>query len=523
MFLSRIRADAVDDRSPWGDFWFEPVSVRTGSGQRVSADTALKLSVVWACLRILCGTMAALPFVLYRPRKGGGKDRVTDHWLHQLFARRANRWQNGFEWREMQQGHIALRGTGYNRIVANSRGEIDELLPMHPDRVKVELVGSGYRYLWKQPDGRDEVLAPEMVFKIAGMSSNGLTGLSVIECGRESFGEGLAQQDYSSRFFSNDARPLGGWIEFPGKFRDKDARAAWRESWQQAQSGANRGRTAVLEEGMKYHEIGLNNRDIQLVEAKNVKIADVCRWFGIQPHLVGDLSRSTNNNIEQQSLEFVTYTMTQWVERWEAAIEDQLLGQDEELEVEFDLANLLRAARSPRSEFYGSGITNGWLTRNEARIDDNRDPLPGLDEPLEPLNMQPAGAQPKTPKRGKPAPAPAQEPPPADDASAKRLQALQLAIAGRVVRKEIAAVRKMRSGNGHGRADAESARQFYEKHLAYVRESLNCSAECAAAWCKRQLGEALASEDLDLTVESWQGAAAAELAAWVNREEENES
>src|SRR5258708_38757231 len=126
MFLSRTRADAVDDRSPGGDFWFEPVSVRTSAGQRVSADTALKLSVVWACLRILCGTMASLPFVLYRPKDDGGKERITDHWLYRLFARRTNRWQNGFEWREMQQGHIALRGTGYNRIIANSRGEVQE-------------------------------------------------------------------------------------------------------------------------------------------------------------------------------------------------------------------------------------------------------------------------------------------------------------------------------------------------------------------------------------------------------------
>lgn len=514
MFLSKIRADAGDDRSPWGDFWFEPVSVRTSSGQRVSPDSALKLSVVWACMRILCGTMASLPFVLYRPKDNGGKERITDHWLYRLFAKRTNRWQNGFEWREMQQGHIALRGTGYSRIIPNSRGEIAELQPMHPDRVRIEVLESGgYRYLWKQPDGRDEALAPGDVFKVAGMSSNGLTGLSVIECGRESIGEGLAQQDYSSRFFANDARPLGGWIENPGQFRDKSARDAWRESWQQAQAGANRGKTAVLENGMKYHEIGLNNRDSQLVEAKNTKIPDICRWFGIQPHLVGDLSRSTNNNIEQQSLEFVTYTMTQWVERWEAAIEDQLLGEGEDLEVEFDLANLLRGDLAARSEFYGSGITNGWLTRNEARIDDNRDPLPGLDEPLEPLNMQPAGANPKKPKPGNAAPAPAEEPAPADDSNAKRLQALTLAIAGRVVRKEIAAMSKLLA-----RGAIADAADFYDKHRAFVRENLDCSEECATTWCALQLAALLSGGDVGATLKTWETSAAAELAARVNRE-----
>jgi HK97 family phage portal protein len=508
MFLSKIRADSGDDRSPWGDFWFSPIGMRTPAGQRVSPDTALKLSVVYACLRILCGTMASLPFVLYRPQSNGGKERVTDHWLYRLFAKRTNRWQNHFEWIEMQQGHIALRGTGYSRIIPDARGGIAELQPLHPDRVKVEMLASGgYRYLWKQPDGSDEALAPGEVFKVAGMSSNGLTGLSVIECGSVSIGEGLAQQDYSSRFFANDARPLGGWIEWPGQFADKDKRAAWRESWQQSQAGENRGKTAVLEQGMKYHEIGLNNKDSQLIESKGSKIPDICRWFGIPPHLVGDLSRSTNNNIEQQSLEFVTYTMRLWCERWEAAIEDQLLDEDEELEVEFDLANLLRGDLAARSEFFSSGIAAGWLTRNEARIDDNRNPLPGLDEPLEPLNMQPAGAKPKSP--AKVAPAPAEEPPPADDSA--RLQSLTLAIASRVVRKETAAARKFTTQAGWG----VPAREFYDKHRAFVQESLACSPECAAVWCGRQLGELLASKDVDVTLAAWESSAAAELAARV--------
>jgi HK97 family phage portal protein len=521
MFLTKFRADGVDDRSPWGDFWFEPIGVHTSSGQRVSGDTALKLSVVFACVRVLAETMATLPFVLYREKKGGGKDVITDHWLYELLAKRSNRWQNSFEWREMEQGHIALRGTGYNRIVANSRGEIQELQPLHPDRVKVEVLPNGtYRYRVKHPNGQDEILPPAEVFKVAGLSSNGLTGLSVIECARESIGEGLAQQDFSSRFFSNDARPLGGWIEFPGSFKDKEARAAWRESWQQAQSGANRGKTAVLENGMLYHEIGLTNRDSQFIEAKAAKIPDICRWFRMPPHLVGDLSRSTNNNIEQQSLEFVTFTMTPWAERWEAAIEDQLLGEEDGLCVEFDFANLLRGDYAARSEFYGSAITNGWMTRNEARISESLDPLPGLDEPLEPLNMQPAGTKPKKPRPGT-APAPADDAPTDDgedpkpkkkNGSVERLQSLTLAIAGRIVRKEVTALRKMRKGNGDARSWEERVREFYGKHATEVRESLNCSPLSASAWCARQLAELLAGDDVEVTLESWETSAAAELA-----------
>lgn len=145
-FLNRLRASS-SDRSEWGDFWFKPVSVRTSSGMRVSADNALRLAAVYASVRILAETMASLPFVLYRQRADGGKDRVTDHWLVRLFAKRPNRYQNPYEWREILQGHLALRGNAYNRIVANGRREIVELVPIHPDRIRMELTPSGdYRY-----------------------------------------------------------------------------------------------------------------------------------------------------------------------------------------------------------------------------------------------------------------------------------------------------------------------------------------------------------------------------------------
>ena len=138
-FIDRFRASS-SDRSPWGDFFFEPVSVRSASGMRVSPDGALRLVAVYACVRILSETMASLPVVVYRQRKDGGKDRVTDHWLYGLLARKPNRFQNPFEWREMLQGHLALRGNAFCQIIANPKGEITELMPIHPDRVRMEVM-----------------------------------------------------------------------------------------------------------------------------------------------------------------------------------------------------------------------------------------------------------------------------------------------------------------------------------------------------------------------------------------------
>ena len=224
-FFDRFRASA-DDRSPWGDFWFEPVTVRTSSGMRVSADNALRLAAVYA------ETMASLPFVLYRQRADGGKDKVTDHWLYRLLAKRPNRYQNPFEWREMLQGHLALRGNAYNQIVANSRGEITELVPIHPDRIKMELTPSGdYRYRVMDRLGNESIVPRGDIWHLRGLSSDGLMGMSPIELARESLGMALAAQDYGSRFFANDAKPTGGWIEFPGSFKDAEAKKVFRESY----------------------------------------------------------------------------------------------------------------------------------------------------------------------------------------------------------------------------------------------------------------------------------------------------
>ena len=355
---------------------------------RVSPDSALRLASVYACVRVLSETMASLPLVVYQRRADGGKDKITDHWLYRLLANRPNRFQNPFEWREMLQGHLALRGNAYNQIITNAKGEVVELMPLHPDRIRLELLPSGeYRYRFTDRFGTESILPRGEVWHLRGLSSDGLMGMSPIELARESLGMALAAQDYGARFFANDAKPTGGWIEFPGSFKDSEAKKVFRESYQQAQSGANRGKVLVLENGMKFHEVGVTNKDAQFLELRKFQITDVARLFRVPPHMIGDLDRATFSNIEQQSLEFVMHTMTPWAERWEASIESDLLLEGDDIEVEFDFGNLMRGDAASRASYYQSGIQNGWLTRNEARIAENLNPLEGLDEPLRPLNM----------------------------------------------------------------------------------------------------------------------------------------
>ncbi|TRZ66388.1 MAG: phage portal protein [Comamonadaceae bacterium] len=452
-FFDRFRGPNASggDRSPWGDFFFEPVSARTGSGMRVSPDSALRLAAVYACVRVLSESMASLPLVIYQRRADGGKDKVTDHWLYRLLAKRPNRFQNPFEWREMLQGHLALRGNAYNQIITNAKGEVVELMPLHPDRIQLELLPSGeYRYRFTDRFGTESILPRGEVWHLRGLSSDGLMGMSPIELARENLGMALAAQDYGARFFANDAKPTGGWIEFPGSFKDSEAKKVFRESYQQAQSGANRGKVLVLENGMKFHEVGVTNKDAQFLELRKFQITDVARLFRVPPHMIGDLDRATFSNIEQQSLEFVMHTMTPWAERWEASIESELLLEGDDIEVEFDFANLMRGDAASRASYYQSGIQNGWLTRNEARIAENLNPLEGLDEPLRPLNMVEESTAEDVALDTEQAEEPAQEATEPSDEAAARLRALidssaerwarRIARAGRVEEKDLALI-----------------------------------------------------------------------------------
>ena len=491
-FFDRFRA-STSDRSLWGDFFFEPVSVRSISGVRVSADAAMRLAAVYACVRILSETMASLPLVVYRQKSDGGKERVTDHWLFRVLGKRPNRYQNPFEWREMLQGHLALRGNAFCQILTNNRGEITELIPIHPDRVRVEMLNGGdYRYRIRDQKGDELVFPRGEIWHLRGLSSDGVLGLSPIELSRESLGMALAAQDYGARFFANDAKPTGGWIEFPGSFKDPEAKRVFRESYQAAQSGTNRGKVLVLENGMKFHEVGVTNKDAQFLELRKFQITDIARLFRVPPHMIADLDRATFSNIEQQSLEFVMHTMTPWAERWEASIEADLMLDGDALEIEFDFANLMRGDAASRSAYYQSGIQNGWLTRNEARIAENLNPIAGLDQPLRPLNMVeeedaeeaemegPETEQPES-EESEPDEAPSDSPPSPLPDMGQRMQALVTSNAKRLARR-------IAKKGAVGTAEIE-----------LVSQSFGLDLETVQAWAKdlqQPLGESALTDGL---------------------------
>lgn len=479
----------------------------------VTGDTAMRHSAVYACVRVLSETFAMLPFLLTQT-VAGRKQYITDHWLYRLLSRAPNGWQTAFEWREMMMGHLALRGNAYNRIVSDASGEVTALVPVHPDRIQMEVASDGvFRYKIRGSDGTMEIVPRGMIWHLRGLSSDGYMGLSPIALAADTIGLGLQVQDYGGRFFANNGRPGGGWIEHPTQFKTTESRQVFKESWQAAQTGVNQHKTAVLEYGMKYHDLPLKNNDSQFLETRSFQVIDICRIFRVPPHLVADLTRGTFSNIEHQSLEFMAYSMAPWAERIEGSIENNFLPDGEGWEVEFDFTNLMRGDSAARTAYYAGGIQWGWMTRNEAREAEGYEPLDDLDEPLMPLNMVPANT-PIAPDGTQLSPGDSveQEDPPEDNGpSVDRrpiFKAIAMATAERVVRKEIAAVERL-----VGKPDAANlAAKFFSDHVKFIAEVFGGGEAFAKEWCDMRAADAINSEDLRATLRDWKQTGPALLA-----------
>jgi HK97 family phage portal protein len=501
MFLSAFafgpsrRADGdFNDRSPFGGFWFSQIGMKSSAGIRVTQASAMRLSAVYGCTKVISESIAVLPFKMYRSRTDGGRDQVTDHWLVRLM-RRPNRWQNGFEWREMMQGHLCLRGNAFNEIVDDGY-QVQELLPIHPDRIKAEGTDYGYRYAITNPDGSVRRVERQKIWHLRALTNDGVCGVNPIEAAAEVMGVALAGQSYAARFFANDARP-GGWIEYDGKFADDTAKLTFRESWQKMQGGANRGKTAVLTKGFKYHELTVNNADAQFLELMKQSRSEIAGIYRVPPHKIGDLERATFANIEQQSMDFVQDCILPWSERWEASAEETFLTDAERdtLEIELDFMTLLRGDMQARTAYYTGNISNGSLTRNEARILEGRNPLDGLDKPLQPVNMQPAGEPAIAPQPANPPqPAPAPSPKPRKKAEADsedRMQALARAAATRVARKE----RNLVESAG---GDLEKMERAFGRHAIFVAAAMDLPPTVAEHYVAERIAFLRANEHMEM-------------------------
>jgi HK97 family phage portal protein len=339
----------------------------TTSGKAVNERTAMQTSAVYACVRILSESIAGLPLHVYRYSNGGGKERAHGHPLQKLLHDEPNREMTSFVFRETLMAHLLFWGNAYAQIIRDGRGYPVALYPMLPDRMSVDRDTGGELIYTYQSDKAQVKLRKESVLHISGLGFDGLIGYSPIAMAKNAIGLAIATEDYGAAFFANGANP-GGVLEHPGVIQPEQADRL-RESWQSQFGGANAHKVAVLEEGLKFHQMSIPPEQAQFLETRKFQINEIARIFRVPPHMVGDLEKSSFSNIEQQSLEFVKYTLDPWVVRWEQSLQQSLVLPSEKSSVfiKFNLDGLLRGDYQSRMQGYSVGIQNGFYSVNDVR------------------------------------------------------------------------------------------------------------------------------------------------------------
>ena len=379
---------------PFDDYWYTRPESITASGVSVDESTALKFSPVFAAVRRISETIASLPLIIYREGEKG-KKRDIKHPLYPILHHRPNSEQTRMQMWEALMAHLLLWGNCYLHIQQDLIGKPIALWPLDPSRMEVKRPDpkGPLVYQYRMTDSGDKVnFPPWEILHIAGLGFNGTIGYSVISLAREGIATGLAYEEYSGRFFSNNATPAG-FIEIPGVANAqniKDIKQGWYENY----GGVSKSQLiGVISQGMKFNPISVHASDAQFLESRKFTVTEVCRWFNIAPHMIFDLERSTNNNIEQQSLEAVIYTFRPWCIRIEQAIQNKLITEDD-VSVEHRLEGLLRGDTAARTAFYTAGRQWGYLSANDIRELENMELIDGGDEYLTPMNMTEVGAPP---------------------------------------------------------------------------------------------------------------------------------
>jgi HK97 family phage portal protein len=361
------------------------------AGGSITPFSAMQISAVWAAILLLSDTLASLPLITYE-RNGRAKTRAPKHNLYPVLHDQANEIMTAFEFRELMEASILSWGNAYAQIFYDNRGRVTALWPLLPGRMIDVKVENGRKLFHYQPEkGAALWMTDNEIWHIPGMGSNGITGYSPIAMFRRTIGLAKSAEDFGARFFENDARP-GIVLEHPGKLGDQafdNLRTSWAESHQGVE---NSHKPAILEEGMKLHEIGIPPEDAQFLETRKFQVTEIARIFRVPPHMIGDLDKATFSNIEQQSLDFVIHSVRPWLTRWEQSIWQHLMlpSDRERYFAEFLVDGMLRGDTVSRYTAYATGRQNGWLSANDIRELENMNPVEGGDVYLVPLNMIPA-------------------------------------------------------------------------------------------------------------------------------------
>ena len=344
------------------------------SGKSVTPSSAIQVSAVYACVRVIAETIASLPLHVYESSDAGSR-KANEHPLYRLLHDEPNTEMTSFIWREVMLSHLLLWGNSYCQILRSGRSKIVGLYPLLPDHMAVDRDSRGkLTYTYTTSEGRTVLLAPEDVLHIPGLGFDGVMGYSPIALEKAAIGLGIAAEEYGSKFFQNGARP-SGILTHPNTVKDP---ASLRASWNAAYGGSgNASRVAVLEEGMTFVPLSMPNNEAQFLETRKFQVTEICRIFRVPPHMIGDLERATFSNIESQNISFAVHTIRPWLVRIEQAINKTLIPENEKgrYYAQFNIDGLMRGDYKSRMEGYAIARQNGWMSANDIRALENLNPI----------------------------------------------------------------------------------------------------------------------------------------------------
>ncbi len=370
---------------------FEEISEsrKTVSGVSVSPENALQCSAVLACIRVVSESVAALPFSLYRRLVMGGKEMAEGIPLHRILAEQPNAWMTSFEFRELMQSWCMLWGAAYAEIRPGKLGSVTELWPLHPSRMKVERIKNGrLRFLYQEPDkATPTIYNQDQIFRVTWMTQDGVNCYVPTTISREAIALARATELHSGAFFGNGAKP-GVVLESDQPLKPETAQRL-RQSWDDihGRGPQNASRTAVLPHGIKVKELSGTNESSQLIETRRYQVEDIARAFRVPVYMIGDLTKSSYSSVEQQGLDFVTFTLVPWLRRWEGAVRRDLILDDDNYFAEFDVRGLLRGDNAGRAQYFRDLWQLGVLSINEIRSAEGMNPIDGGDKRFVQVNM----------------------------------------------------------------------------------------------------------------------------------------
>lgn len=358
----------------------------TWAGMSVTPESALQVSAVFACVRVIAEDIGKLPFVVYQQNGDRERVRAVNSPFWRLLHDRPNSYQTSQQFREYLTSCALLRGNGF-ALKTVAQGQVRELHPIHPDNVRMEL-DDDYELIYHvtMRDGTERALTRAEVFHLPSLAMVGPFGVSVLTQARQTIGNALGAARHAGTFFGNGMKP-SGVLKHKGRLSE-DAQKRLKAQLEDVSGGAKSNSLVVLEDGLDFSPVSLSNQDSQFLESRAFEVVEICRWFGVKPHKIADLTRATFSNVEQQAKEHVSDTLLPWGVRWEGAVNQQVIVTNA-IYAELLYDALLQGTTLERYQAYqlAAGGNAPFMTRNEIRRRENLSPLPGLDEMLVPLNM----------------------------------------------------------------------------------------------------------------------------------------